>query len=154
MVKRNVYAKIAELYGLTLDEVFFIRNADPMVEEVFAVGKITENGFKFSETPPATNTVPTWVDDSDTVVRILSGELLVKGEWKPAEGDIYYFIHNSAGSIRKTVYNTDETLDALNIGNGNFFKTLELAESQKERVIANIFSAVNPSDEENSDLTE
>lgn len=138
MVKRNVYAEIAELYGLAFTEPFRIISANKETDELYSWGLLDENGFKFTDNAALDDTT-SWVDDSETVIRILSGEIVVMGGWTPTDGEAYYFIQNSDGSVRKTIYNRDETLDALNIGNHNCFKTQGLAESQKAIVVKRIF---------------
>lgn len=138
MVRRNTYAKLAELYGIEFTNPFRVYSAYENETEVFSWGLLNENGFVFTENETLDENT-SWLEDSEMVVRILSGDVVVVSDYCPKDGEVYYFIQNKNGAVRKTVFNNDETLDALNLKNDNYFKTLELAESQKALVVKRIF---------------
>lgn len=150
MVIRNTYAELADLYGLVLGEPFGIYPVDENESEVFSFGLLTvDDGFKFTDDETVTEST-SWTEDSETVERLLAGKIFVDGNYKPKDGEAYYFIQNSNGAVRKTIYNEDETLDALNLKNDNYFKYQELAESQKVFVVKRIFDIdlKDPSEDE------
>ena len=150
MAKRNVYAKIAAMFDVALDEQFKIYESD--VDGVSGYYKFTEeNGLVYCATPE--DETATWVKAEEVEQGILGGKIAVLNNWTPEKNEVYYFISDSAGTIHKRAFSDVLTVDVLNAKFHNCFKTKDVAESQIAFIVKRIFGIDNTTDNTNTDNT-
>lgn len=144
MAKRNVYAKIAAMFDVALDEQFRIYESD--VDGVSGYYKFTEeNGLVYCATPE--DETATWVRAEEIEQGILGGKIAVLNNWTPEKNEVYYYISDKAGTIHKRAFSDVLTADVLNAKFHNCFKTKDVAESQTKFIVKRIFGV----DEDSTD---
>lgn len=130
----NYYKKVAEMFGVELNEEFSLKNNDDQV--LSTKYKITARDglmFKWDKS---------WYR-SDRIVDIISGDLtVVKRPWNPKIGDKYYIYSIGCDEAVETTF-TACTMDYLYWKTGNCFRNKEEAETKGYEIMRQIIEERN-----------
>ena len=120
---KNLMPEVAKLLGVDLEEEFKFKGMN-------AVGKITENGFKYRH--PKEKFWRTTSDPTDILTGVLEVEKL---PWRPKANEDYFYVgwlydgKHWRFCIEATYFDAIETRDNLNVDTGNCFRTCKEAEA-------------------------
>ncbi len=116
-MSKNYMADVAKMLGVELGEEFDIKGYE------YNPYKITDEGLMYRD-----GNAP-----FSSLTKLLRGEVeIIKMPWMPKDGERYYSL-NRGGEVTAEVFDTYFTSSLVNARMGNYFKTKEEAEANKDR---------------------
>ena len=129
----NYWKQFAEMLGLKLGQEFELTDDDGKRKDEYTY-KIIEDGLYRKEA----NAISLYAEPSVTLDCILNGDYkAVPKQWKPKEGDIYYYYSASNGIVNYARWN-DLCFELILWKAGNCFKTEEEAKTKGKEIMEQI----------------
>lgn len=115
-MSKNYMEEISKMFGVELGEEFDVEycNLNPY--------RFTEDGLLDCKSNPNSGVLE---------VLLIGKAKIIKKPWKPKEGEEYYYI--VYGVVYSTIFHNTTEDNLMRLRMGNFFRTREEAESNKER---------------------